>query len=168
MPEEATSEAYLPTQRPQAGEAARVPAPHVDARGASGDPQPPAEGPRSALGLTRMHGRANFLDVRHYGLRARSGAVGVSFLPCAEAAPARVGFAVGRRVGKAVVRNRVRRRLRASLSELVRLDSATLRGGCYVISAGPDSASLSFTELGAGLASALEASLMRADRVGVA
>ena len=163
MPKEATSEAHLSAERPQAGKTTRVPSPHVDKSGPSGDPQPPAEGPRPAVRVIRMHGRENFLDVRQHGFRARSGPIGVSYVARVSGAPAQVGYAITQRVGNAVVRNRLRRRLRAALTELARVEHPTLRGGLYVINPSPAAVPLSFTQLGSALRTALDKVVARAD-----
>ena len=60
----------------------------------------------------------------------------------APAGPPRVAFAIGRRVGTAVVRNRLRRRLRAVLAEQV-----DLAPGVYLVSTGPEAATLDYGEL---------------------
>ncbi len=162
MPKEATSEAHLSAERPQAGEAPRIPSPHVDASWPSGDPQPPPEGPRSAVSVTPMRGRANFLDLRRNGVRARSGPFVVTFAPWVDDGPVQVGYAVSRRVGNAVVRNRLRRRLRAILDGLARAGNPTLRGGRYVISPNPAAVHLSFPQLEAAVQGALEKATQRA------
>jgi len=164
VPKEATSEAHLSAERPQAGEATRIPPPHVDSSGPSGDPQPPAEGPRSAVSVIPMRGRASFVDLRRNGFRARSGALGISFSPGAAGAPVvEVGYAISRHVGNAVARNRLRRRLRSALTELGRESDTTLRGGKYVISPGPAAAQLSYRDLTATLRSALKKAALRAE-----
>jgi len=113
-----------------------------------------------------MRGRASFLDIRHNGVRARSGAVSVAFVPHPADEPAQVGYSISRQVGNAVVRNRLRRRLRAALSELARLNTPTLRGGLYVITPSPAAVGLSFTQLRDSLAAALEKSALLAHRSG--
>jgi ribonuclease P protein component len=115
-----------------------------------------------------MRGRASFLDVRHNGVRSRAGAISVAFVPRDDGGPARVGYAVTRRVGRAVVRNRLRRRLRAALSELIRVNSTTLRGGLYVITPTPAAIGLSFPELRDTLAAALEKSSRQGRRTAAA
>ena len=57
----------------------------------------------------------------------------------------RVAYRVGRPVGPAVRRNRVKRRLRAIVAERDRRQP--LSPGDYLISAGPETAILSFAEL---------------------
>ena len=71
----------------------------------------------------------------------------------ADAAPAQVGFVVGRTVGGAVVRNRVRRRLRhLTRAHLQRLPQSTR----LVVRALPPAAGLSSRELGDALARCLD------------
>jgi ribonuclease P protein component len=70
--------------------------------------------------------------------------------------PPRVAFAVGRPVGSAVVRNRVRRRLRAALIER-RSGPQGLPPGAYLLSATPEAATMSYEELNAAVAGALDA-----------
>jgi len=93
--------------------------------------------------LWRIRDRATFTALRRAGHRARSGPIAVTWLPGPAGDPPRVAFAVGRPTGRAVTRNLVRRRLQGALR-----DRATaLPAGAYLISAGPDSADLSYDEL---------------------
>ncbi len=166
MPKEAMSEAHLPAERPQAREATRLSSPHVDTSGPSGDPKPPAEGPRSAVRVTRMRGRASFLDLRRNGVRGRMGPLTVTFVASGDEL-AEVGYAISRRVGNAVVRNRLRRRLRSAIADLSRAGKITLRGGRYLISPKSSATQLSFAELGQTLHGALEQAWGRATAAGV-
>jgi ribonuclease P protein component len=91
--------------------------------------------------------------------RVRQGPLTVAFVPPDAAASehgspdARVGYSAGRKVGGAVVRNRVRRRLRAACREHAAL---LVPGAAYLVSASPASAAMSYQDLAAHLAEALE------------
>lgn len=162
-------EAHLPTECPQAGEAARVSPPDGDPRWPGGDPQPAPEGPCAALRVIwRIRDRASFVTLRREGVRARFGAISVSFVRATEEEPPRVAYAVGRRFGSAVARNRLRRRLREALAGLQREDGTTLRGGLYLVIPAPEAATQPFTTLQAGLRAALVAVQGRAAAGGVA
>jgi ribonuclease P protein component len=54
-----------------------------------------------------------------------------------------VAYNVSRRAGNAVARNRIRRRLRAAMDE----HAATLPPGAYLVGAGREALTMSFTEL---------------------
>lgn len=168
MPKEATSEAHLSAERPQAGQASRIPSSYVQPGRPSGDSQSPAEGPSSAVSVTRLRGRTSFLDIRRKGVRTRAGAIGIAFLAQDGEGSARVGYAVTRRVGNAVTRNRVRRRLQAALSELVRRGDLTLRSGLYVIMPSPGVVPMGFPQLRDALAVALDTSCRQARQTGSA
>ncbi len=163
--EEARSEAHVPTQQPAPGQAARLPSPHVDPRGARRGAEPPAQGPRQAVGLIwRIRDRRTFVALRQHGVRVRSGPLTITALldppPPAPPAPAagagapagtvsptdppRVAFAIGRKVGHAVVRNRLRRQLRAICAELA---GVSLLPGAYLVSVRPAATELSYAEL---------------------
>jgi len=58
---------------------------------------------------------------------------------------ARVGYAIGRHAGNAVQRNRIRRRLRAAVERAER--EGRLAPGAYLVGAGPEALTMSFTEL---------------------
>ena len=76
----------------------------------------------------------------------------VTFVAGVSPDPPRIGFAVGRRVGGAVERNRLRRRLRAIAAGM----ASQLEPGAYLIGAAPEAAALSYGELQAIVAEALE------------
>ena len=137
------SEANVSTEQPQAGQAARLPPPHVDT-GRSDHPEgPSAQGSPPPLGLIwRVNRRETFALLRR-ARRHRAGPLTVSWVGGDPVEPPRVAYAVGRRVGSAVVRNRVRRRLRA----LTRDAAPLLHPGAYMISVGPEAALLSFEKL---------------------
>jgi ribonuclease P protein component len=168
--EEARSEAHVPTEQPAPGQAARLPSPHVDPRGSRRGAEPPAQGPRQAVGLIwRIRDRRTFVALRKHGVRVRSGPLTITALldppsPAPAAAssgppaagvevpagtvgptdPPRVAFAIGRKVGHAVVRNRLRRQLRAICAELA---GVSLVPGAYLVSVQPAAAELSYAEL---------------------
>jgi ribonuclease P protein component len=136
-------EATVPAEQSAPGQAARVPASHVDAR-RPGDPQgPPGQGTHPPVGLTgrvwRVRDRATFAALRR-GRRGHAGLLTVTWVP-APAGPPRVAFAIGRKVGSAVRRNQLRRRLRA----LAR--SSTLPAGAWLVSAAPGAAETGFDTL---------------------
>lgn len=162
MVEEASrGEANIPAQQPSPSEAARLPAPHVDASRAPSSAGPPSEGPPEAFGLIwRVRDRKTFQAFRHRGRRSRSGPIRITYLPPREpneaCQPPRVAYAVGRRVGRAVARNRLRRRLRAVIAELARDRSTLLAPGAYLIGVDPAAAALSHEELKSNVRAALE------------
>jgi ribonuclease P protein component len=141
--EEAMSEENVSAEQPQAGQAARVSSPHVDARRSGHNPGPPAQRPSPAVGLIwRVDRRQTFAALRQ-ARRHRHGPLTVSWVAGDPSEPPRVAYTIGRRVGSAVVRNRVRRRLRM----LVREAAPRLAPGCYLIGVGPEAASLSYHNL---------------------
>lgn len=145
------SEAYVPTQQPQAGQEARLSQADVHPCRSSHPEVPTAQGPGSAVRLIwRVEHRELFIALRT-ARRGRSGPLTVAHLPGEASEPPRVAFAIGRRVGGAVVRNRVRRRLRAHLASR----SFALPAGVYLVSAGPAAATASFDELAGDLAVAV-------------
>jgi ribonuclease P protein component len=145
------SEAYVPTQQPQAGQEPRVPSPDVDPGRPGGAPGASAQGPRPALRLIWRVERRDLFAALRSAPRGRSGPLAVSFLPGSAAEPPRVAFAVGRKVGTAVQRNRLRRRLRALLRERIELGP-----GAYLVAVGPGAANESFASIGTHLERALE------------
>jgi len=143
------SEAYVPTQQPQASEEARLPQADVDPCRTSHPEVPEAERTGSAVCLIwRVDRRELFIALRT-ARRGRSGPLTVAHVPGDPSQPSRIAYAVGRHVGGAVVRNRVRRRLRAHLG------SFPLPAGSYLISASPAAANSSFRDLGRHLAIAV-------------
>lgn len=146
-------ETNLPTQHPEAGQAARIPPSDVDP-GGTGDPQgQAAEGSPQAVGLIhRIRDASTFTALRRSRRRVRRGAVTVTFVPDARPGPPRVAYAVGRSVGGAVVRNRLRRRMRAVVSEL----GSALRPGAYLVGVAPEAASMPYGELRELVSGALE------------
>ncbi len=156
--EEAMSEAYVPTQQPQAGEEARVPQTDVHPGRKGGAPSPPAQGSNPAVRLIwHVEHRELFLALRS-ARRGRSGPLSVARLPADAAGPPRVAFAIGRKVGGAVERNRLRRRLRALLRDPAR----PLPPGTYLVAAAPGATSAGFDEL----ARHLEVAVARAQPLG--
>jgi ribonuclease P protein component len=141
--EEAMSEANLPTQQSQAGQAPRISSPDVDAGRPGHHQGSPAQGsPPAGRLIWRIDRRDTFLSLRQ-ARRHRKGPITVSWIPGDPAEPPRVAYTIGRRVGSAVVRNRVRRRLRM----LVREAAPQLRPGSYLIGVGPEAALLSYDDL---------------------
>lgn len=109
--------------------------------------------------IWRIRDRATFAALRRDGVRARSGPIGITYLPDAAVAadpagpmlgpgsrPPRVAFAIGRSVGHAVDRNRLRRRLRAIAAELAAHDDG-LRPGAYLVGCRVGAAGLTYQEL---------------------
>jgi ribonuclease P protein component len=129
-------EAHLPAQQPPPVEAARLPAPDVEARRARHPEVAPGQGSDPAVGLIwSIRDRAVFDRFRTDGRRFHHGALWCSWIADDAARPPRVAYAVGRGVGGAVVRNRVRRQLRHALADEQR--GAGLPAGWYLIGAGP-------------------------------
>jgi len=150
--EEAMSEENVSTERPQAGQEARLPAPHVDESRASHHQGPPSQGPAATVGLTwSIRDRGTFAALRR-SPRARCGPLTVSFNQDSAAVPPRMAYAIGRKVGGAVERNRLRRRLRAIVWQL----APSLRPGAYLIGVAPEVANLSVGELRTTVTRALE------------
>ena len=145
------SEANLPTEQPQASQAARIQAPDVDP-GRPGDPKiETAQGPSPSFSLIwRVDRRDTFESLRR-GHRRREGPITVSWVPGDPSEPPRIAYTIGRRVGSAVVRNRVRRRLRM----LIRDAAPKLRPGAYLIGVAPAAAVCSYNELRVILSKAL-------------
>jgi len=168
--EEAEGEAHVPTEQPEASQAARLSAAHADPRRPGDNPGQAPEGPRSAVGLIgRISDRATFDALRRAGRRARRDSVTVVYLPDeAPAGPAagggvRVAYSVGRRIGTAVARNRVRRRLRAALREVDR-DRGGLDAGAYLVLAHPGARTVPYTELRHSLGAACHEASRGAER----
>jgi ribonuclease P protein component len=145
-------EANISTERAQAGQAARFPAPHVDQSRAVHHQGPPSQGPAASVRLTwRIRDRATFAALRR-SPRARCGPLTVSFRQDSSAAPPRIAYAIGRKVGGAVERNRLRRRLRAIVWQL----APQLLPGAYLIGVSPEVANLSVGELRTTVTRAME------------
>lgn len=154
MPQEATSEAHVPTQRSQAGQTSWFPAPHVDPRGASRSALTTPEGATAAFSLIeRVRDRATFAALQR-ARRVRVGPVSIAFAPGRQGTRPQVAYAVGRNVGNAVTRNRLRRRLRGLVAE--RAACERLGAGAYMLGAGPAALDLTYEELRATVASALD------------
>jgi ribonuclease P protein component len=161
--EEAEGEAHVPTQHPEASQAARLSAAHADP-GRPGDrPGTAPKGPRPVVGLIgRISDRATFDALRREGRRARRDPVTVVFLPegASDAGGApdgiRVAYSIGRRVGTAVMRNRVRRRLRAGMRELDR-ERGGLGPGAYLVLVHPGAGTTPYAELKRSLGAACHA-----------
>jgi ribonuclease P protein component len=104
--------------------------------------------------IWRIRDRSTFEALRREGIRARSGPIGITFLPDPVVTappgaqtgpdgappiletgplPPRLAFAIGRRVGHAVERNRLRRRLRAIFADLAHQGPAALPPGAYLV-----------------------------------
>lgn len=142
-------EAYIPAQRPEAGQEPRVPQAHVDPRGPCSAAQPSLEGPGQAVSLIEsVHDRRTFAALRAEGVRVRRGPLGIVHLRESGAGPrTRVAFAITKRVGGAVQRNRLRRRLRAVIADLAGEPSSSVPSGVLLVSAGPEVLNLGFDEL---------------------
>lgn len=93
--------------------------------------------------LGRVGDAATFRALRRSGVRARAGALAVTWLADPPEQPPRLAFAIGRPVGNAVARNRLRRRLRAIFADL----APDLRPGTYFVAARPEAATLDHGEL---------------------
>jgi ribonuclease P protein component len=157
--EEAEGEAHVPTQQPEAGQAARLPAADADPRRPGDRPGTAPEGPRPAVGLIgRISDRATFDALRRDGRRARRDPVTVLFLPepgAGAAGDVRVAYSVGRRVGAAVDRNRVRRRLRAAMRDVAR-EGGGLSSGAYLVLVRPEAGTTPYVELKRSLGQACD------------
>jgi ribonuclease P protein component len=159
--EEAEGEAHVPTEQPEASQAARLSAADADARRPGNRPSAAPEGPHSAVGLIgRISDRATFDALRRGGRRVRRDAVTVVFLPERELAGAgvaggvRVAYSIGRQVGTAVVRNRIRRRLRAAMREVDR--ERGLDPGAYLVLVRPEAVCTPYAHLKRSLSAACD------------
>jgi ribonuclease P protein component len=151
-------QADVPAEQPAPGEDPRVPAAHAHPGRARHSRRAAAQGPRSALGLTRrlsvlpaaarMRARTEFTATVRGGVRAAAPALVVHLSEASDFPERRVGFVVSRAVGGAVVRNRVRRRLRHLMRQ--RLDQLPA-GARLVIRANPAAAARSSADLAADL-----------------
>jgi ribonuclease P protein component len=157
--EEAEGEADVPTQQPEASQAARLSAADANPRRPGDRPGTAPEGPRPAVGLIgRISDRATFDALRRGGRRVRRDPVTVLFLPEADAGAAgdvRAAYSVGRRVGTAVDRNRVRRRLRAALRDVDR-EAGGLSSGAYLVLVRPEAGTTPYPELKRSLGEACD------------
>jgi ribonuclease P protein component len=146
------SEENIPTEQPQAGQAPRLPASHVDP-GRSGDHQgSPAQGSAPAVGVVWRIERRNIFEALRRGRRRRDGPITISWVAGDPAEPPRVAYTIGRRVGTAVVRNQLRRRLRM----LIREAAPQLRPGAYLVGVAPPAANLTYAQLEAHVYKALK------------
>jgi len=147
-------ETHIPTQRPQAGEAARLPSPDVHQSRPGHSLGAPAQGTPQLVGLIwTIRDRATFVALRRTGRRVRRGPITVTWVPGDPVLPPRVAYTIGRRAGGAVMRNRIRRRLRAIIREV----RPQLRPGAYLIGATAAAAPLSYGDLKAKVCQALAA-----------
>ena len=147
------SEEDVPAECTQAGQEARLPAPHGDPRRAGHPEVPPSQGQAAPVGLIwRIKDRRTFTEFRA-ARRGRSGPITVSFVAGCPADPPRVAFAIGRKVGGAVERNRLRRRLRVVVRQL----APQMRPGAYLIGTAPGASGLSVGELRASVMRVLRA-----------
>jgi ribonuclease P protein component len=137
------SEANISTEQSQAGQAARLPPPDVDAGWTDDSEGSSPEGSPPPVGLIWRVDRRNTFTALRRARRHREGPLTVSWVGGNPVEPPRVAYTIGRRVGSAVVRNRVRRRLRV----LVREAAPLLHPGAYMISVGPEAALLSHQKL---------------------
>ena len=161
MLEEAEGEAHVPTQQPEASQAARLSAAHADPRRPGHRSGAAPKGPHPAVGLIgRISDRATFDALQRDGRRARRDPVTVLFLPeqaarAGFAGEVRVAYSVGRRVGTAVVRNRVRRRLRAAMRDVDR-EQGGLNSGAYLVLVRPEAGTTPYAELKRSLGEACD------------
>lgn len=151
-PKEGPDEAYLSAQCEEAGQAPRLPSPHVRPGRPSHHQGSTSQGPSAAVRLIgRVRDRRTFAELRRSPRRARSGPLTVAFVPGGPDESARVAYAIGKRTGGAVQRNQVRRRLRALVSDL----APELEPGAYLIGAAAEAVPLSHGELRSHLSRAL-------------
>jgi ribonuclease P protein component len=145
-------EAHISTEHTQAGQEARLPAPHVRPRRPGDHQVASPQGTQAAVGLIwRVRHRRSFQAFRG-ARRGRSGPLSITWVPDDLDVPPRVAFAIGRQVGPAVVRNRLRRRLRAILRDV----ATDLSPGTYLVGTRPEAAHLSFPDLRAALMHSLQ------------
>jgi ribonuclease P protein component len=124
-------EANLPTQYPEACQAAWLPASYVHEGRPSCGSVAPDQGPKATVGLIwRIRDRNTFERLRAEASTVRAGAITVKYLLDQGDDPPRLGFAVPRKFGSAVERNRVRRQARAAISEL---GAAAVPSGSYLV-----------------------------------
>jgi ribonuclease P protein component len=141
-------EAHFPTQRPQAGQEAWLPASHVDPLGASHHQVPAQQGTGTTVGLIgSIRNRGTFQRFRSEAIRARHDWLQIAALPPAQPGALRVAFALNRRIGSAVQRNRLRRQVRHVLADLARHGSPLLPPGEYLVMVHSDVGDFSHDEL---------------------
>jgi ribonuclease P protein component len=164
-------QADVPAEQPAPGEDPRVPPAHAHPCRSRHSRRATAQGPRSALGLTRrpsvlpaaarMRARTAFTATVREGVRAAVPALVVHLDTTREPSSPQVGFVVSRSVGGAVVRNRVRRQLRHLMRE--RLERLPL-GAHVVVRVNPSAVGRSSGRLARDLDRALDRALtQRAD-----
>ena len=103
--------------------------------------------------IDRIRSRETFSALRRSGRRGRSGWVTVTYLEQSYWSRPQLAFAISRKVGNAVIRNRLRRQLRGLFVEARELAPA----GAYLVSTGPGTAGLPFSELRKAMIQALQA-----------
>ena len=101
----------------------------------------------------RIRDRTTFVALRRSDRRVRRGSITVTWAAGDPAEPPRVAYTIGKQVGGATVRNRIRRRLRAIVRDLER----PLGPGAWLIGAAPEVAKLSYEQLKAAVAEAVDA-----------
>jgi ribonuclease P protein component len=162
------NETYLPTERAQARQDARLPQADVEQSRPCRDSGAPGEGTPAPVGVTvaphetsargasagvgPVRSMRTFDELRRSSRRGRQGPVAVSFVEHSSWSRSQVAYAIGRRVGTAVVRNRLRRRMRAIMVE----QASSRPIGAYVVRAGPECPQLSFDELKVVMSQAVE------------
>lgn len=162
-------ETYVPTQRSQACQDARVSQEDVDQGGPSSNSRPSGQGPSTPVGLSagthgssprlgRIDARDTFVALRRSPHRGRSGPIAVRFLPDEGSGSVQAAYAISRKVGNAVVRNRLRRRMRA----IIAAHTGDVPPGAYVFSSDPAGAELRFDQLELVMVQAVERAVRRA------
>lgn len=146
-------EAHVPAEHPQTQEASWVPPSDVDPGRTSDREGSPAAGADPAHRLIRrVRDRATFTALRQARPR-RAGTVTARCVDGGAQGPPKVACSPTRGVGGAVARNRVRRRLRAAVAEL---RDHLAPGHAYLVTAGQEALTMSFADLRAAVARALD------------